>query len=102
MKSAIIFACLFAVAFARPNNDVQVVNFDSKADPESYSYKLDTSDGTHHDETGHLEHAGTEQEAIVVQGSFSFVAGDGQKYTVKYIADENGFQPQGDHLPNGV
>ena len=61
------------------------------------SYAL--SDGSEAQAQGQLKNIGTEEEAIVVKGSYSFVADDGQQYTVNYVADENGFQPQGAHLP---
>ena len=64
------------------------------------SFSLETSDGKTHQEQGQLQNVGSENEAIVVRGSYSFVADDGQTYTVNYIADENGFQPEGAHLPN--
>ncbi|XP_055687231.1 endocuticle structural glycoprotein SgAbd-2 [Lutzomyia longipalpis] len=44
--------------------------------------------------------AGLEEQDILVQtGSFSYTAPDGTPIHVQYIADENGFQPVGDHLP---
>jgi len=60
---------------------------------------FETSDGNKQDAQGTLKDAGSEHEGIVVHGSYSFVGDDGKTYTVTYVADENGFQPQGDHLP---
>ncbi|XP_017102553.2 larval cuticle protein 65Ag1-like [Drosophila bipectinata] len=100
MKFAIVLFALFAVAVAAPvAPEAEIVELKSDVGPESYSYGLKTSDGTSKQEEGQLKNAGTEQEGIAVKGSFSFVADDGQTYTVNYIADENGFQPQGAHLP---
>ncbi|KAH8235210.1 hypothetical protein KR032_010389 [Drosophila birchii] len=103
MKFAVVlaFVALFAVVLAAPapNAEAQVLRLDSDVQPDGYNYALETSDGTKHEEQGQLKNAGTENEAIAVRGSFSFVADDGQTYTVNYVADENGFQPQGAHLP---
>ncbi|XP_037937878.1 larval cuticle protein 65Ab1-like [Teleopsis dalmanni] len=98
MKFIIVLAALFTVALARPG-DVEIVKLESDVQPESYKYAYETSDGTSHSEDGTLKDAGTDHEAIVVHGTFSWVDKDGQKYTVNYVADENGFQPEGDHLP---
>ncbi|KAH8297831.1 hypothetical protein KR054_011185 [Drosophila jambulina] len=101
MKFAVVlaFAALFAVAIAAPTQEATVLRSESDVGPEGYSYTLETSDGVSKNEQGQLKNIGTEQEAIAVKGSFSFVADDGQTYTVNYIADENGFQPSGAHLP---
>ncbi|ALC43603.1 Lcp65Ag1 [Drosophila busckii] len=100
MKFLIVFVALFALAVAAPaTQETQVLRSESDVGVDHYSYGLETSDGTSKQEQGELKNVGTENEAIAVKGSFSFVAGDGQTYTVNYIADENGFQPQGAHLP---
>ncbi|KAH8274301.1 hypothetical protein KR026_007797, partial [Drosophila bipectinata] len=100
MKFAIVLFALFAVAVAAPfNPDIEVIRSQSDVRPDGFEYALETSDGTTKQEQGHLINAGTENEAIVVRGSYSFVADDGHTYTLNYIADENGFQPQGAHLP---
>lgn len=59
----------------------------------------ETSDGQAREEQGVLQNPGTDNEALVVRGSFSFVGPDGVLYTVTYIADQDGFRPEGEHLP---
>lgn len=59
----------------------------------------ETGNGISAQEQGELKNAGSEAEAQSVAGSFSYTSDDGQKITLTYTADENGFQPQGDHLP---
>lgn len=46
-------------------------------------------------ETGQEE----EKEIVVQSGSYSYPSPDGELITITYIADENGFQPTGDHIP---
>ncbi|XP_030385577.1 larval cuticle protein 65Ag1-like [Scaptodrosophila lebanonensis] len=102
MKFIIVFAALFAVVLAAPANpdaDAQVLRSDSDVGPESYSYGYETSNGINAQEEGHLINAGSDNESIAVKGSFQFVGDDGVTYTINYVADENGFQPQGAHVP---
>jgi hypothetical protein len=60
-------------------------------------YRFETSNGNKRTEEASLKNVGTENEALVVKGSFSYTAPDGQVITVNYIADENGYQP--DNVP---
>ncbi|XP_017017887.1 larval cuticle protein 65Ab1-like [Drosophila kikkawai] len=99
MKFLIVFVALFAMAVAFPS-DSQIVRLDSDVGPEKWSSNLETSDGTSINQDGVLKDVGTEHEAAVVHGSFSWVdEKTGEKFTVTYVADENGYQPQGAHLP---
>lgn len=63
-------------------------------------FSYETSNGILAEEVGHLNNLGSENEALSVSGSFKYVAPDGVTYSISYIADENGFQPQGEHLPH--
>ncbi|EDW17489.1 endocuticle structural protein SgAbd-6 [Drosophila mojavensis] len=99
--------CAFALAsssLAAPLDDSQqatILRYDNEnIGTDGYNFGYETSDGVTRQEQAELKNAGTEQEALSVRGSVSWVAPDGQTYTLNYIADENGFQPQGDHLPH--
>ncbi|XP_055320729.1 endocuticle structural glycoprotein SgAbd-2-like [Sitodiplosis mosellana] len=65
----------------------------------SYVYSYETSNGIAADQTGYLKNRGTNLEAQVVQGSYSYTGPDGILYTINYIADENGYRASGAHLP---
>lgn len=36
---------------------------------------------------------------VVANGQFSYISKEGVPFSVSYVADENGFQPTGFHLP---
>jgi hypothetical protein len=59
---------------------------------------FETGDGTKAEQSGQLKNLGPDDDGEAVTGSFSYIAPDGVTYSVSYIADENGFQPQGSHL----
>ncbi|KAJ3653982.1 hypothetical protein Zmor_013200 [Zophobas morio] len=103
MKVIVVVAALLAVALARPQNrdaDAQIVRADTdNIGVGGYKYSYETSNGISSDEQGEVKNEGREDESIAVRGQFSFVGPDGVTYTVQYIADENGFQPQGAHIP---
>lgn len=59
-----------------------------------------TGDGQQAQAQGYLKNAGVkDQEAEVIQGSYSYTAPDGTPITITYVADENGFRAEGAHLP---
>jgi Ni,Fe-hydrogenase III small subunit len=48
---------------------------------------------------GELKNTGTPDELMAVSGSYRYKDPEGNDIVVNYIADENGFVPQGAHLP---
>ncbi|XP_058465710.1 cuticle protein AMP3-like [Malaya genurostris] len=58
----------------------------------SYRYKYETSNGISASQSGG-------PDGLFANGYFSYLDPEGNRVTVTYLADEYGFQPQGDHLP---
>ncbi|XP_018323071.1 pupal cuticle protein 20-like [Agrilus planipennis] len=79
---------------------VPILRFENNNDGNgNYNYAYETGDGIQAQEQGYLKNAGSPNEAETAQGSFSYTAPDGQQISLQYVADENGFQPSGAHLP---
>ncbi|KAI4465711.1 cuticle protein [Holotrichia oblita] len=63
----------------------------------SYQWSFEADNGISAQEQGRL--GGGNEPAIQAQGGFQYTAPDGSPISLTYVADENGFQPQGAHLP---
>ncbi|CAH1104495.1 unnamed protein product, partial [Psylliodes chrysocephalus] len=71
--------------------------------PEGYKYAVETSDGVVKEEQGVFENAGTKEESLKVVGRYLYPGGpNGELLTIEYVADKNGFQPIGEHIPKPV
>ncbi|XP_055642427.1 endocuticle structural glycoprotein SgAbd-5-like [Toxorhynchites rutilus septentrionalis] len=102
MKFLIAFLAVVAVALAGPIDErgAQIVKYTNDHQGISgYNVEVETSNGIRTIEQAELRNLGNDNAAIVVRGSYSYTGDDGQVYTVNYIADENGFQPEAAHLP---
>lgn len=83
---------------ANPDAQAETLRSEAEVGPESYNYAYKTSNNIEAQEKGELHDDG-ENKAIVATGSFKFTAPDGIEYEITYIADKNGFQPTGAHIP---
>lgn len=99
MKFIVFLAIAVTACVARPAEDATVLKYESAVNVDGYNFALQTSDGTNRDETGELKNAGAENEALVVRGSFSWIAPDGETYSINFTADETGYHPEGAHIP---
>jgi len=103
-SQVIVLCALVAVAVAAPASNTSPIPILRQAlngpNPDgTYSYSYETANGIQAQEEGHLKNVGTDQEALEAQGSFTYTDNDGQVYQITYVANENGFQPEGAHLP---
>jgi len=111
MKLLIIVA-LFGVAAAQNKasaprtsgdpKDITIIRSEVENNGDgSYSYRYELSDGTIVEERGSLKPPapGSEDPIQVAEGSYQYYSPEGELIKVTYIADEGGFQPQGEHLP---
>lgn len=92
---------LVGVAAAFPQRsepEVTVVRSEFENTGEAFNWVSELSDGNKHEQSGQLKTIGDAQ-GIAITGSYSYTSPEGQLIEVRYVADENGFQPIGEHLP---
>lgn len=90
---------MVALAYSAPaggDADAQIASQNQEQGPDgSYNWAYETSNGISAQEQGAPQGA----ESFSVNGNFKYTADDGSPVALQYTADENGFQPVGDHLP---
>lgn len=108
MLQFIAFALVIATVYAAPQGRQEEVVLVKETPSDNiglggYRYAYELSNGQSHQEVAELVNEGTENEALTVRGSYSWVEPQSNTvYTVNYVADENGFHPVGEHLPAWV
>ncbi|XP_061710339.1 larval cuticle protein 1-like [Cydia pomonella] len=102
----LVVAALVAVALAAPAEPepVKILRSDFEQQPEGgYNFALETEDGVKKEEVGEIKVVNDEENkphsVVVVRGSYSYTDKEGAPHSVTYVADENGFQPQSDDIP---
>lgn len=85
----------------QPNrNVIPITSYKNDINPDgSYQYSYSTGNGIQADESGYLKNRGSQNQIQVAQGKYSYTAPNGQLIEVRYIADENGFRAEGNHIP---
>ncbi|XP_042891709.1 cuticle protein AMP1A-like [Penaeus japonicus] len=106
----IVIACLAAVAVAAPqysygapaasSEEVEFVPIlkDDRVHEEdgTYNFDFEAANGIRFAQAGSPD---GDEDAVIKAGEYSYTAPDGTEIHLRFVADENGFQPQGDHLP---
>nr|XP_040581748.1 pupal cuticle protein 27-like [Lepeophtheirus salmonis] len=70
-------------------------------DNSDFSYAFETENGIKQQVVGSTIDVGG-KSVVVMKGSYEYIGDDGQIYVVDWIADENGFQPSGPHIPKEI
>ncbi|XP_066260176.1 endocuticle structural glycoprotein SgAbd-4-like [Euwallacea similis] len=94
------FFALAAVAYAAPPSEpVPIISQSSDVHPDgSFQWKFEAGDGTKQDQQG-VPKPVENGTAEVVQGAAAWSDPEGGKHELVYVADENGYQPQGSDIP---
>ena len=87
---------MFAFSLSQiSDKDAKIVREINEVNPDgSYNYAYETDNQIFAEEQGFIKDG-----SPVIQGQYQFTSPEGQVIRLAYVADENGFHPQGEHLP---
>lgn len=102
-KFVLATVLIFSIASAKPQNGITpskdagatiVANSTQNDGSGSFVFSFETSNGIKVEDKGILKKVksenGTELDAVVQEGSYSYIGDDGKTYEIKWTADENG------------
>ncbi|XP_041976484.1 endocuticle structural glycoprotein ABD-4-like [Aricia agestis] len=104
----VVFFCLLAAklvsgAAVKEGDVIPILKFEIEGPNADGTYKwlYETGNEIKAEESGYVKNfgKGEGEEVQVAEGRFSYKSPEGTPIVLSYIADENGFQPQGEHLP---
>nr|XP_003701847.1 PREDICTED: larval cuticle protein LCP-17-like [Megachile rotundata] len=102
--ACVLFASMVASSLCAPlenTTPIPIVAYtaDGPNPDGSYAFSYETANGIKASEHGQLKQLNDTNSVVVVEGSYSYSVADGNPVVLSYVADENGFQPKGEHLP---
>ncbi|XP_004520583.1 larval cuticle protein LCP-30 [Ceratitis capitata] len=80
-------------------NGWRILQLFDKEEQDGYHYIYETENGILAEENGRIEKLAPEADGLRSSGFYEYTGDDGVLYRVDYVADDNGFVPQGAHLP---
>nr|AAV91347.1 cuticle protein 2 [Lonomia obliqua] len=103
LSLAVLVTAKSAPTFDNPGGEASLLKYENdNTGFGSFRYAYEQSDGTRQEQEGFLENEGTKEEYLSVKGSFTWVGPDGVTYTVHYVANKEGYQPEIDQGPGGA
>ncbi|XP_073811895.1 larval cuticle protein 4-like [Musca autumnalis] len=90
-KFMILAALLAFAAAAESDVNAEITELTSDVRPDGFNYAVGTSNGIHEVAAG--DASGN------VQGSYEYTSPEGEHISVTYTADDSGYHPVSDHLP---
>ncbi|KAJ2948956.1 hypothetical protein O0L34_g5894 [Tuta absoluta] len=97
---AFFVSCAYAAAVDEKSAEVLKNEYDLQPEG-AYQAAYETSNGVNSQQSAVVKPSSINQgqSALEVHGSYSYQSPEGETIQINYVADENGFQPQGNHLP---